>query len=107
MLTVCKKGVFMKKILIATVLMMISLGSISARNMTLPEAQKRQFNLKHHEKQITAYHAKMGKNASKEVHSVVEGMKTGSYMYDLETARKVMREVYGHRMARTAKNIKQ
>lgn len=93
----------MKKMLLSIGLLMASLGSLSA--MTLQEAQSKQFNLKHHEKQIAAYHAKMGEKASDALTSVVQGMKKNNYMYDLDTARTVLREVYAHRMPQAPKNI--
>lgn len=76
-------------------------GSASADS---PESKK--FNLKHHERSINAYQAKMrneGNETSKEFAAVVQGMKMGNYSYDLETARKVMREVYAHRLPHAPK----
>ena len=95
----------MKKMLLAASLLMTLFGSVSA--MTLNEAQSQKFNLKHHAKHIAAYHAKVGKLASKELSTVVEGLKSGTYMYDLETARTVLREVYAHRMPKAPTNIQQ
>jgi hypothetical protein len=66
-------------------------------------------NLKAHEKRINAYHDRMkkeGKEPSKEVVAVLHGMKKGNYKYDLETARKVMREVHAKRMPAAPKNLK-
>src|SRR5690242_3326723 len=89
-----QKGVLMKKmykaalagLFIACVIPSLALAK------TPQEAQGKTFNLKHHEKRINA-HAKSGKTLSEEFVRVQAGMKKGTYSYDLETARKVMREV--------------
>ncbi len=65
-------------------------------------------NLKAHEKRINVHHAKMikeGKTLSKELVVVHQGMKKGNYTYDLETARKVMREVHAKRIPAAPKNL--
>ncbi len=95
----------MNKMVLATGLFMACFGSISARSMTVQEAQDKKFNLKHHQKQIAAYYAKVSNKASLELRAVVKGMNDGNYMYDLDTARAVMREVYAHRMPQPPKNI--
>ncbi len=65
-----------------------------------------QFNLQHHEKRINAY-AEAGKPQSEEFVRVHQGMKKGTYSYDLETARKVMREVYADRLPHAPTSLKQ
>ncbi|MBS0634592.1 MAG: hypothetical protein JSR37_03920 [Verrucomicrobia bacterium] len=80
----------------------ITLAAVAAGCFLPLHAQE--YNLKAHEKRINAYHDKMkqdGKELSKEFLKVHQGMKKGAYTYDLETARKVMREVHANRMPKT------
>lgn len=79
----------------------------------VPRGEKvKEFNLHGHENRINAHHAKMTKNGkaqelSKEFMAVHEGMKKGSYKYDLATARRVMQEVYAKRMPAASHDLKQ
>lgn len=82
------------------------------RSIAAGEIKAKTFNLQGHEKRINAHHAKMTKDGraqelSKEFMAVHQGMKKGSYKYDLATARKVMQEVYAKRMPAAAQGLKQ
>ena len=82
------------------------------RSKPVEVANAKTFNLKAHEKRLNAHHAKMTKDGkanelSKEFLNVHQGMKKGSYSYDLATARKVMQEVHAKRMPAAPLGLKQ
>ena len=90
----------------------VSVSADTPRKMTLEEAKSKTFNLQAHEKRINAFHDKMTRDGkanelSKEFVAVHQGMKKGTYKYDLATARKVMQEMNAKRMPTAPKNLQQ
>ncbi len=90
----------------------VSVSADTPRKMTLEEAKNKTFNLQAHEKRINAFHDKMTRDGkanelSKEFVAVHQGMKKGTYKYDLATARKVMQEMNAKRMPAAPKNLQQ
>jgi len=88
----------------------VSVSADTPRKMSLEQAKDKTFNLQAHEKRINAFHDKMtreGSALSKEFVAVHQGMKKGSYKYDLATARKVMQEMYAKRMPAAPKGLQQ
>ena len=74
----------------------------SPRSMTIEEAKTKTFSLKRHEARFSLYHEQMTAEGrqdelSEQFLAVHEGMKNGNYHFDLDTARKVMQEVYPER----------
>lgn len=83
-----------------------------ARRMSLEEAKTKTFSLKRHEKLINLYYEQMVQEArqdelSEHFLAVHEGMKNGNYHFDLDTARKIMQELYPEKLPCAPSNLEE